>query len=133
MLLIEVNRTLNRTEKIDQAFFIKLQGKFEQIIRTHKGSRIFQNYLKNTHSDILHQIFLEIKHNLPELLKDNYANYFCKKFFDCLNQKDRIEYLNVIQKDLKYLAIDIIATYPIQSIIEQLGSKAEKKNHSFRN
>jgi hypothetical protein len=127
MLLIEVNRILNRTEKIDKAFFSKLKGKFEQIIRTHKGSRIFQNYLKNTHSDILHQIFLEIKNNLPELLKDNYANYFCKKFFDCLNQKDRIEYLNVIQKDLKYLAIDIIATYPIQGIIEQLGSKAEKK------
>ena len=127
MLLIDVNKTLNRTAKIDQAFFSKLKGKFEQIIRTHKGSRIFQNYLKNTHSDILHQIFLEIKNNLPELLKDNYANYFCKKFFDCLNQKDRIEYLNIIQKDLKYLAIDIIATYPIQGIIEQLGSKAEKK------
>ena len=35
--------------------------------------------------------------------------------------------MTVIQKDLKYLAIDIIATYPIQGIIEQLGSKAEKK------
>ena len=127
MLLIEVNKILNKMEKIDQAFFNKLKGKFEQIIRTHKGSRIFQNYLKNTHTDILHQIFLEIKNNLTELLKDNYANYFCKKFFDCLNQKDRIEYLTIIQKDLKYLAVDIIATYPIQGIIEQLGSKAEKK------
>ena len=127
MLLIEVNKILNKIEKIDQIFFNKLKGKFELIIRTHKGSRIFQNYLKNTHSDILHQIFLEIQNKLPDLLRDNYANYFCKKFFNCLNQKDRIEYLKTIQNHLNTLAIDIIATYPIQGIIEQLGSKSEKK------
>ena len=84
-------------------------------------------FLKSTHSDILHQIFLELKNKLPELLKDNYANYFCKKFFNSLNQKDRIEFLTAIQNDLSSLAIDYIATYPIQGIIEQLGSKAEKK------
>ena len=126
ILLIEVNKILNKIEKIDQIFYNKLKGKFEQIIRTHKGSRIFQNYLKNTHTDILHQIFLELKNNLSNLLKDSYANYFCKKFFDCLCQKDRIEFLSIIQNDLKTLAIDITATYPIQGIIEQLGSKAEK-------
>ena len=127
ILLIEANKILNKIEKIDQLFYNKLKGKFEQIICTHKGSRIFQNYLKNTHTDILHQIFLEIKNNLSKLLRDNYANYFCNKFFDSLNQKDRIEYLSIIQKDLHILAIDITATYPIQSIIEQLGSKAEKR------
>ena len=127
ILLIEIKKILNKLEKIDITIYNKLKGKFEQIIRTHKGSRIFQNYLKNTHSDILHQIFLELKNKLPELLKDNYANYFCKKFFNSLNQKDRIEYLTIIQKDLSSLAIDITATYPIQGIIEQLGSKSEKK------
>ena len=127
ILLIEVKKILNKIEKIDLLIYNKLKGKFEQIIKTHKGSRIFQNYLKNTHSDILHQIFLELKGKLSELLRDNYANYFCKKFFNSLNQKDRIEYLNTIQKDLSTLAIDITATYPIQGIIEQLGSKAEKK------
>ena len=126
ILLIEVNRILNKIEKIDQIFYNKLKGKFEQIIRTHRGSRIFQNYLKNTHTDILHQIFAEIKHNLSDLIKDSYANYFCKKLFNCLNQKDRIEFLSIIQNDLNILAIDFIATYPIQGIIEQLGSKAEK-------
>ena len=126
ILLIEVNKILNKIEKIDQIFYNKLKGKFEQIIRTHRGSRIFQNYLKNTHTDILHQIFSEIKHKLSELIKDSYANYFCKKLFNCLNQKDRVEFLSIIQNDLNILAIDYIATYPIQGIIEQLGSKAEK-------
>ena len=126
ILLIEINKILIKLEKISQNCYNKLKGKFEQIIRTHKGSRIFQNYLKNTQIDILHQIFMEIKNKLPDLLRDNYANYFCKKFFDCLNQKDRIEYLTIIQNDLGMLAIDITATYPIQGIIEQLGSSAEK-------
>ena len=127
LLLIEINRILNKIGKIDQIFYNKLKGKFEQIIRTHKGSRIFQNYLKNTHSDILHLIFLELKNNLSELLKDNYANYFIKKFFECLCQKDRVDFLNTIQNNLNTLAIDMTATYPIQGIIEQLGSKIEKK------
>lgn len=127
ILLIEINKTLNKIEKIDQVILNKLRGRFEQIILTHKGSRIFQNYLKNTHNDILHQIFVEIKPKLSELLKDNYANYFCKKFFDCLNQKDRIDFLSAIKNDLSALAIDNTATYPIQGILEQLGSKAEKK------
>ena len=126
ILLIEINKILIKLEKISQNCYNKLKGNFEQIIRTHKGSRIFQNYLKNTQVDILHQIFLEIRNKLPDLLKDNYANYFCKKFFDCLNQKDRIEYLTIIQNDLGILAIDVTATYPIQGIIEQLGSNAEK-------
>ena len=127
MILMDVNKVLIKIEKIDQMIYNKLQGKFEQIIKTHKGSRIFQNYLKNTHNDILHQIFIELKSKLPELLKDNYANYFCKKFFGCLSQKDRIEYLTTIQNDLCTLAIDSTATYPIQGILEQLGSKNEKK------
>lgn len=127
ILLIEVKKILNKLEKIDLTIYNKLKGKFEQIIRTHKGSRIFQNYLKSTHTDILDQIFLELKNKLPELLRDNYSNYFCKKFFNSLSQKDRIEFLTTIQNDLSSLAIDFIATYPIQGIIEQLGSKAEKK------
>ena len=126
ILLIETYKILIKLEKISQNCLNKLKGKFEQIIRTYKGSRLFQNYLKNTKIDILHQIFLEIKNKLSDLLKDNYANYFCKKLFDCLNQKDRIEYLSLIQKDLGILAIDVTATYPIQGIIEQLGSIAEK-------
>ena len=70
-----------KLEKISQTCYNKLKGKFEQIIRTHKGSRIFQNYLKNTQIDILHQIFLEIKNKLTKLLKNNYDNYICNILF----------------------------------------------------
>jgi hypothetical protein len=127
MLLYELNTALSKTEKIDYYIYGKLQGNFVEVIKTHKGSRIFQNYLKNTHSDIIHQIFVEICPHLSEIISDAYANYFCKRFFSYLNQKERIEFLTSIQSSLIKLSMDNIGTYPIQSIIEQVGSKVEKK------
>ena len=127
MLLYELNTALSKTEKIDYYIYGKLQGNFVEVIKTHKGSRIFQNYLKNTHSDIIHQIFVEICPHLSEIISDAYANYFCKRFFSYLNQKERIEFLTSIQSSLITLSMDNIGTYPIQSIIEQVGSKVEKK------
>ena len=76
-----------------------VKGNFLSIIKNHKGSKIFQKYLKSTHSDeILHLIFIELSPNLEELIIDPYANYFCKKFFSYLNPMDRIEFLKCIQK-----------------------------------
>ena len=126
MLLFQMQKSLCKIKKIDISIYNKCKGKFEEIILTHKGSRIFQRYLKNTHYSILHLIFSEIKKNLNQLLKDIYSNYFCKKLFRNLSQNDRKEYLTIIQNDLLKLSKDPTATYPIQSIIEELGSKNEK-------
>ena len=127
ILLYELNLSLTKNEKIDHFIFNKLQHNFVNIIKTHRGSRIFQNYLKNTHSDIIHQIFQEINPSLKELIIDPYANYFCKRFFNFLNQKDKIDFLLSISNSLTKLSINNIGTYPIQGIIEQIGSKNEKK------
>ena len=126
MLIYEMKKLLLKYEKIDYYIFSKFQGNILSIIKTHKGSRIFQNYLKNTQCEILHQILLEILPQLSELLINPYANYFCKKFFTFLNQKDRIEFLTNIKSSLYSLCTNNIGTYPIQGIIECLGSKAEK-------
>ena len=126
LLLFELNNLLLKSEKIDHFIYNKLQGNFVDVIKTHKGSRIFQNYLKNTQSDILHQIFMELSPILSEIMIDPYANYFCKRFFSFLNQKDRIEFLNTIQSSITQLSVSSIGTYPLQGIIEEIGSKVEK-------
>jgi hypothetical protein len=69
---------------------------------------------------------MEINPFLNELLIDPYANYFCKKFFTFLNQKDRIDFLNTIKNSLIKLSSNNIGTFPIQGIIEHVGSKIEK-------
>ena len=127
LILYELKNSLFKTDKIDHFIYSKVQGNFVNIIKTHRGSRIFQNYLKNTHSDIIHQIFQEINPSLIELIIDPYANYFCKRFFNFLNQKDKIDFLLSISNSLTKLSINNIGTYPIQGIIEQIGSKNEKK------
>lgn len=127
LILAELNSSLLNTEKIDYFIYSKLKGNFIDVIKTHKGSRIFQKYLKNTHVDIIHQIYKEINSNLVEILNDSYANYFIKKFFVYLNQKDRVDFLQRIQTSLISLSLSSIGTYPIQGIIEQVGSKIEKK------
>lgn len=49
-----------------------------------------------------------------------------QKFFTYLNQNDRIDFLKRIEPSFIKLSSDSIGTYPIQSIIEYLSSKAEK-------
>ena len=126
ILIYEMKKLLMKIDKIDYYIFNKLQGNIILIIKTNKGSRIFQNYLKNTQCDILHQILTEISSQLNELLIHPYANYFCRKFFTFLNQKDRIEFLSQIKNSLYTLCTNNIGTFPIQGIIEYLGSKSEK-------
>ena len=125
-LIFQLKFNLEKTGKIDHYIYGLIKGKFLSIIKNHKGSKIFQKHLKNTHSDILHQIFVELNQNLEELITDPYANYFCKKFFTYLNQKDRIDFLKIIEKSMVKLSSDSIGTYPIQTIIEHVGSKNEK-------
>ena len=125
-LILQLRFNLEKTGKIDHYIYSLVKGTFFNIIKNQKGSKIFQKYLKSTHCDILHQIFLELSPNLEEIIKDFYANYFCKRFFTFLNQKDRIDFLLIIEKSLVKLSSDSIGTYPIQTIIEHVGSKNEK-------
>ena len=126
-LIFELKHLLEHSGKIDFYIYNLIKGKIVFIIKNHKGSKIFQKYLKSTHSDeILHLIFIELYTNLEELIIDPYANYFCKKFFTYLNPKDRIDFLKNIEKSLIELSSDSIGTYPLQSIIEHLNSKNEK-------
>ena len=125
-LIFQLKFNLERTGKIDHYIYSLVKGNFLLIIKNQKGSKIFQKYLKTTHCDILHQIFVELKPNLEEIITDFYANYFCKRFFTFLNQKDRIDFLLSIEKSMVKLSSDSIGTYPIQTIIEHVGSKNEK-------
>ena len=124
--IMELKAMLEKSGKIDHFIYNNIKGKILSILKNHKGSRIFQKYLKSTHCDILHQIYLELSYNLEELFTDPYANYFCKKFFTYLNQKDRVELLKGIEKSLVKLSSDSVGTYTVQAIIEHVGSKNEK-------
>ena len=123
----ELKNILDKTGKIDYHIYNLIKGKFLSIIKNHKGSKLFQKYFKSFQSDeIIHLLYLEVCPNLEEFITDPYANYFFKKFFSFLNQKDRIDFLKKIEKSIVSYSCDSIGTYPIQTIIESLISKLEK-------
>ena len=126
LLLYEINNELIKNEKIDFFIYNKLKNHFTNVIKTHKGSRIFQNYLKKTPSDIIQLIYQEIKPSLIDIMCDFYGNYFIKKFFGCLNKKERLDFISVIKPCFSKLCFDSVGTFPIQGIIEQLNCPYEK-------
>ena len=125
--IYELKSILEKTGKIDYHIYNLVKGKFLSVIKNHKGSKLFQKYIKSIHNEeIIHLLYLELNKNLEEFITDSYSNYFCKKFFTFLNQKDRIDFLIKIQKSIVRFSCHSIGTYPIQTIIENIGSRIEK-------
>ena len=126
-IIYEIKTILEKTGRIDYHVYHLIKGKFLSILKTHKGSKLFQNYLKPTNQpEIIHLLYVELSQNLEEFITDEYSNYFCTKFFICLGQNDRIDFLQKIENSIVKFSCDKIGTYPIQTIIENLNSEIEK-------
>ena len=125
--IYEIKSILEKTGRIDYHVYYLIKGKFLSILKTHKGSKLFQNYLKFiTQPEIIHLLYLELSQNLEEFITNEYSNYFCTKFFICLGQNDRIDFLKKIENSIVEFSCHNIGTYPIQTIIENLNSDIEK-------
>ena len=124
--IYELKNILDKNGKIDYYIYHLIKGKFLSILKNHKGSKLFQKYLKSTHpEEIIHLLYIELSQNLDEFITDSYSNYFCKKFFTFLSLKDRIDFLKKIQNSIFKYSCDNIGTYTIQSIIANVSSKYE--------
>lgn len=128
ILINKIKLFLEQKGKFDLQVYKLINGKLLSIIKNHKGSKLFQKYIKpnNVSEEIIHLLFLELCKNLEDLMTNPYSNYFFKKFFICLNSDDRIYLLKKIEKSIVKLSLDEIGTYPIQAIIEFLNNKIEK-------
>lgn len=60
-------------------------------------------------------------------MNDNYANYFCQRFFFSLEKAERIKFLKFIQPFGAFIATSKVGTYPLQAIIEKLKYEEEKQ------
>ena len=62
---------------------MKLKGTFVSLIKSQQTSRVCQFYIEQSPNEVVHLIFTELADQLPQLLLDPYANYFCLKLFFC--------------------------------------------------
>ena len=125
LYLSELDKYLQLIGYINYNIFNNIKQQLCHLIKTQTGSKILQNYLKNTPPQIIHLLYNEINTKLNILLLDPYANYFCLKLFCFLNENDRISFLSLIVKNISIFSTNKIATYPIQYIVTHLNSKAE--------
>lgn len=126
ILLNKISSHLNQNEHITLEVYQILKGNLVEIIKSHKGSRLFQNYLKKTPYSIISLIYQELQFDLVGIISNLYSNYFFTKFYSCLHKKDRIEIISIISRNFVDLACNNIGAFPIQSIIEQANTKFEK-------
>ena len=125
LYLSELDKYLQLIGYINYNIFNNIKQQLCHLIKTQTGSKILQNYLKNTPPQIIHLLYNEINTKLNILLLDPYANYFCLKLFCFLNENDRISFLSLIVKNISIFSTNKIATYPIQYIVTHLNSKTE--------
>ena len=78
ILINKIKAILEKNGKLDFHVYKLIKGKFLAIIKNHKGSKIFQKYIKpnNTSDEIIHLLFLELSKNLEDFMTNPYSNYF---------------------------------------------------------
>ena len=76
MYLSELDKYLQIIGFINYNIFNNIKQKLYHLIITQSGSRLFQNYLEKTPSQIIHLLFNEISGKINNLLLDPYANLF---------------------------------------------------------
>ena len=127
ILIEELEYHLNISKSITTNIFFSLKHKFIPLLKNQIGSRLLQNYLPYTNSEIISLIYQELSDKLTFLLPDPYANYFCIKLFQNLSLKERISFLTNISKQIVHLSTNKISTCSIQSLIANINTKKEKE------
>lgn len=86
-------------KQIDYEDLNKLKGNFYHILKTQNGSRILQDALINTNSEIIWLIYEEIEEYLSELVIHLYGNYFLQKLYEFLDLNKRIHFLKKVRNN----------------------------------
>ena len=78
ILINKIKAILEKNGKLDFHVYKLIKGKFLAIIKNHKGSKIFQKYIKpnNTSDEIIHLLFLELSKNLEDFMVFYYGQKF---------------------------------------------------------
>lgn len=138
----EVNLSSDLIEKLNGAMtkdklymtdHLVFKGHYRSIIKNQPGARIIQDLLSKTSSNVIYEIFEELKLGLAEHYKDTYSNYFMQKLYyfldpDCLilsHHHCKIKYLEILFKDLVDVSSNRIGTFALQKLMDTFKTDYE--------
>lgn len=131
-LIYKLNNAMSK-EKFSIEDHSDFKGNYRMIIKSQLGGRIIQELLSKTSHCIILDIFEELKYDLADYYKDTYSNYFMQKLYYYLNTENltltsqhcKIEYLEILFKDLVDVSSNRIGTFAIQKLMDTFQSDPE--------
>lgn len=101
------DQSINRNEIEEQKDFITPKADYLKFAFSKNGSRALQSALARIDSKIINSIYNELKGNFASLMIHPYGNYFCQRFFEFLDQRQKLEFLKEVKTQF-YLRSKVI-------------------------
>ena len=73
-----------------------LKGKISELAVTQTGSRFLQRQLTKSSPEFIDFILTEVEETLPNMMVDNYANYFCQRLLSSCSQPQRVYFIQKV-------------------------------------
>lgn len=95
-------------------------------LRSQKGSRHMQEYLKKAPINSISLIIERIKGDFGKLMADSYGNYFCQTLVRSVASEQRLKILKALSPDFVAVSCDPVGTHSMQRLVEIVCEESEK-------
>lgn len=112
----------NQLQKLDS-----LKGNVIKLAINQTGSKFLQRLLDNANPQIVQFLLDEITVLLPQVMVDNYGNYFCQRLLINCSSAQRMQILERIAGDFVIICKNKKGTHTIQKFIDLVNLEAEEK------
>ena len=94
-------------------------------LKTHKGSILIQNFLKDLNDSQLNQLFTNLIPYISNIMCSEYGNYFIQKLIKKLTIQQRLKIYEIIEPNFIEIATNKSGTHSIQSLIDCIETPLE--------
>lgn len=106
--------------------FSILTGSIKIIAQTQTGSRFLQKQLSKGTPDFIEFVLKEIENSLPELMTNDYGNYFCQRLLFNCSPSHRLFFIKQIKGQIVAISKDSRGIHTIQSIFDVMTMEEEE-------
>ncbi len=103
-----------------------LKGKLAGLAATQTGSRFLQKQLTTANPAFVAFVLKEVDKTLPDLMTDDYGNYFCQRLVSSCSPAQRIAFLQQIKGRIVMISKDKKGTHTIQSMLDVMTMDEEE-------
>lgn len=96
-------------------------------INSVKGSKCLKKMLEFTDPGDIKHLFNKILQYLPQIITNNFGNYFCQEIITYISKSDRVKVWEILRRKLKNYCTHQFANHCIQALVEMTEDLEEEK------